>query len=213
VEEGREHLIKGDVFKTNLKGEHDKEKTLGEVEGKQQHKKPEKKDVVADILSEGKYDDNYAVEEGREHLIKGDGFKTNLKGEHDEEKTVEKQPYEKPEKVVGDDINSDSDVDSEYAEYEVVEKELYDAPRLGREEYEQKLAQMEEDLEKEKTEKKSKNKSEVQGDGLDDAKETILINEVDVVRRPRTRRWICWQRRFLDHRVKMMRLRKKQKPK
>ena len=66
------------------------------------------------LCSEGKYDDNYPVEEGREHLIKGDGFKTNLKGEHDEEKTVEKQPYKKPEmKDVGDDINSDSDVDSE----------------------------------------------------------------------------------------------------
>jgi hypothetical protein len=53
VEEGREHLINGEVFKTNLKGEHDKEKTVGEVEEKQQHKKPEKKDVVADIISEG----------------------------------------------------------------------------------------------------------------------------------------------------------------
>jgi hypothetical protein len=42
---------------------------------------------------------------------------------------------------------------------------------------------MEEDnLEKEKTEKISKNKSEVQGDGLDDAKEAIEINGVDVVR-------------------------------
>jgi hypothetical protein len=77
----------------------------------------------------------------------------------------------------------DSDVDSEYTEDEVVEKQLYDTPRLGREENEQKVSQMEEDnLEKEETEKKSKNKSEVQGDGLDDAKEAIEINEVDMVR-------------------------------
>jgi hypothetical protein len=42
---------------------------------------------------------------------------------------------------------------------------------------------MEEDkLEKEKTEKESKNKSETQGDGLDDVKEATEINEVDVVR-------------------------------
>jgi hypothetical protein len=55
----------------------------------------------------------------------------NPEGEHDEEKTVEKQPYKKPEeKDVGDDIDSDS----EYNEDEVVEKQLYDAPRLEKEE-------------------------------------------------------------------------------
>jgi hypothetical protein len=88
------------MLKTNLKGKYDdnfdSEYDEDEVEEKQLHEKPEKKDVVADIISEGKYDDNYPVEDGREHLNKGDGFKTNLKGEHDEEKTVEKQLYEKP---------------------------------------------------------------------------------------------------------------------
>ena len=71
-------------------------------------------------------------------------------------------------------------------EEEVAEKQLVapeDAPRLGREETEQKISQMEEDnREKEETEKKSKNKSEVQGDGLDYAKEAIEINEENVVR-------------------------------
>jgi hypothetical protein len=52
-----------------------------------------------------------------------------------------------------------------------------------KEENEQKVSQTEEDnLEKEKTRDKSKNKSEVQGDGLDDAEEAIKINEVDMVR-------------------------------
>ena len=71
-------------------------------------------------------------------------------------------------------------------EEEVAEKQLVapeDAPRLGREENEQKIDQMEEEnLKKEKTKKKSRNKSEIQGDGLDDAKEAIETNEVDVVR-------------------------------
>jgi hypothetical protein len=51
------------------------------------------------------------------------------------------------------------------------------------EENEQKVSQTEEDnLEEEKTRVKSKNKSEVQGDGLDDAEEAIKINEVDMMR-------------------------------
>jgi hypothetical protein len=46
-----------------------------------------------------------------------------------------------------------------------------------KEENEQKVSQMEED-----NWEKEKNKSEVQGDRLDDAKEAIKINEVDMVR-------------------------------
>ena len=65
---------------------------------------------------------------------------------------------------MGDDIDSDSDADTEYDEDEGVEKQPDDAPRLGREENEQEVSQTEEDyLEKEKTEKKPKNKAEVQG--------------------------------------------------
>jgi hypothetical protein len=87
---------------------------------------------------------------------------------------------------VGDDIDSDTENDKD----EGVEKQSDDAPRLGREENEQKISQTEEDnLEKEKTEKKAKNKSEVQGDGLDDAEEAIEINKVDVVREDFT--YIC----------------------
>jgi hypothetical protein len=106
----------------NPESEHDGMKTVE----RQPYEKPEKKIVGDDIISEGKYDDNYPVEEGREHLIRGDRLKNILKGEHDKEKTVdevkEKQEHEKPEKKdVGADINSDSDVDSEYAEDKVVE--------------------------------------------------------------------------------------------
>jgi hypothetical protein len=80
----------------------------------------------------------------------------------------------------------DINYEGKHNEEEVAENQLVapkDAPRLGREENEQKISQMEEDnFEKEKAEKKSKNKCEIQGDGLDDAKEAIEINEVDVVR-------------------------------
>jgi hypothetical protein len=52
-----------------------------------------------------------------------------------------------------------------------------------KEENEQKVSQTEEDnLEEEKTRGKSKNKSEVQGDGFDDAKEAMKINKVDMMR-------------------------------
>ena len=50
-------------------------------------------------------------------------------------------------------------------------------------ENEQKVSQTEEDnLEKEKTREKSKNKSEVQGNGIDDAKEATKIYKVDMMR-------------------------------
>jgi hypothetical protein len=123
--------------------------------------------VVADIISEGKYNDNYLVEDGREHLIKGDGFKTNLKGEHDEEKTVEKQPYEKPEKK---DVVADINSEGKHSEDEVVEKQLYDAPRLGKGEIGAHDWKMKAEV------------CFVQGDGLDDAEDAIKINEEDMVR-------------------------------
>jgi hypothetical protein len=57
---------------------------------------------------------------------------------------------------VGDDIASDADTENN--ENEGVEKQPDNVPRLGREENEQKVSQTEEDnLEKEKTEKKPKN--------------------------------------------------------
>jgi hypothetical protein len=116
-------------------------------------------------------------------LRRGMVVEINPKGKHNNEKTVEKPCYEKPEwRDMMIDINSKG----KYKEEEVAEKQMVapeDAPRLGREENEQKVSQMEEDnFEKEKTEKKSKNKYAIQGEGLDDAKEAIEINEVDVVR-------------------------------
>jgi hypothetical protein len=42
-----------------------------------------------DIISEGKYDDNYLVEDGGEHLIKGDGFK-DTEGMENEKRNLRK---------------------------------------------------------------------------------------------------------------------------
>jgi hypothetical protein len=91
-------------------------------------------------------------------------------GEYDQEKTVKKQPYEKPEKRdVVVDINPEGKDDEE----EVVENQLVateDAPRLRREQI------MTEDW---------KMKAEIrfaQSDVLDDAKEAFEINKEDVVR-------------------------------
>ena len=94
----------------------------------------------------------------------------NPKGKHDNEKTVEKPLYEKPAK---EDVVANTNSEGKYNEEEVAEKQLVatgDAPRLRREE------SIAEDW---------KMKAEIrliQGDGPDDAKETIKIHEEDVVR-------------------------------
>jgi hypothetical protein len=72
---------------------------------------------------------------------------------------------------VEDDIDSIFDSDSEYDEDEVVEKQPYNAPRLGKEEIEAEFWKM-------KTER-----GVAQGDGPDDTKEAIETNKEDMVRK------------------------------
>lgn len=59
----------GGLVDINTEAEYDEETTVK----KQLHEKPEKKDVVADINCEGKYDDNNLVEDDRELSSRGTG--------------------------------------------------------------------------------------------------------------------------------------------
>jgi hypothetical protein len=95
-------------------------------------------DVVSNIISEGKYDDNYPVEEGREHLIKGDGFKKRdvvvdinpedvyMDNVMDGNNVVKKQLYEKPERRdVMIDIIDTGMVNTEY-EADIINAVMHD---------------------------------------------------------------------------------------
>ena len=83
---------------------------------------------------------------------------------------MEKQQYEKPEeKDVEDDIDSIFDSDADYDEDEVVERQLYDVPRL--EEIEARAWKM------------KAGTCFVHGDGLNEAEDAIEINEEDMVRK------------------------------
>jgi hypothetical protein len=147
--------------------------------------KPEKRNVMTDINPEGRYDKGKMVEkqvhkqpEKRDVMVD-----VNPKGKHDNEKTVEKPLHDKPEKR---DMRIDINSEGKYDEEEVAEKQLVatgDAPGLRREE------SIAEDW---------KMKAEirlVQGDGLDDAKEAIEINEEDVVEAGSVGREVIWSKR------------------
>jgi hypothetical protein len=119
----------------------------------------------------------------------------NPKGKHDNEKTMEKQLYEKPEnRDMMSDINPEGEYDEnqtakkpekkedvvantnsedKYDEEEVAEKQLVatgDAPRLRKEDSIAKEWKMKAEI------------SLVQDNGIDDAKKVIETNEEDVVR-------------------------------
>jgi hypothetical protein len=84
---------------------------------------------------------------------------------------VEKQQYEKSEeKDVEDDVDSIFDSDAEYDEDEVVEKQLFNVPRLEEDEIEARAWKM------------KAGTWFVHGDGLDEAEDPIEINEEDMVR-------------------------------
>jgi hypothetical protein len=86
---------------------------------KQLYEKPEKKDVVADINSEGKYDDNNLVEDDRDHFIKGDGFEdTERMKDEDTEGTRDVGSNDEDEKREAMLINPDS----KHREADVVEE-------------------------------------------------------------------------------------------
>jgi hypothetical protein len=91
----------------------------------------------------------------------------NPEGKHDDEKTVKKQLYEKPEKR---DVVADINSEGKYDEEEVVEKQLVAtgaAPRLGKEEITAEDWKMKAEL------------RFVQGDGLDDAEEHVMDQRND----------------------------------
>jgi hypothetical protein len=75
--------------------------------------------VVADINSEGKYDDNNLVEDDREHLIKGDGFEdTEGMKDEDTKETRDEDSNDEDEKREATLTNPDS----KHGEVNVVKK-------------------------------------------------------------------------------------------
>jgi hypothetical protein len=157
--------------------------------------KPEKRDVTINTNLEGRYDDEEMVEkqvdeqpEQRDVMVD-----ITLEGEHDEKKTVGD----------GIDSDSDSDLDPEYNDDEVVEKKQYEKPEdkdveddidyifdfdseYDKDEVVEKQPYDAPRLDKEEIEagvwKMKAGVCFVQGDGLDEAEDAIEINEEDMVR-------------------------------
>jgi hypothetical protein len=133
---------------------------------KQVDEEPEQGDMMVDITLEGEHNKKKNVGDG----IDSDS-NSDLDPEYDDDEVVEKQQYEKlEEKDVEDDIDTIFDSNDEYNEDEVVEKQQYDMPRLEEEEIEARAWKM-----KAWT-------CFVHGDGLDEAKDPIEINQEDMVR-------------------------------